>query len=259
MSFKNMLYEERDRIGIITLNRPEKRNAMGREFEQEISRCLSEAARTRSVKVIIVKANGPVFCSGHDKVEILHRPVGEVRDFFQTCIDLFMLMRSVPQPIIAQVHGIAMAGGCHFVAGCDLAVAAEKGAQFAMTGIKIGYNCSTPTVAVSRAIGSKKCLEMLFTGNFISATEALAYGLVNRVVPDERLGEETWNLATEISQYSLEVLGTSKEVFYQQRDMAERQAYVFAKEMMASQALWPEGIEGMTAFNEKRKPFWPER
>jgi enoyl-CoA hydratase/carnithine racemase len=128
-----------------------------------------------------------------------------------------------------------------------------------MTGVKIGYNCSTPTVAVSRAIGQKKCLEMLFTGNFISAREALAYGLVNRVVPDEKLEEETWNLAAEISQYSLEVLGTSKQVFYQQRDMAERQAYFFAKEMMASQALWPEAIEGMTAFNEKRRPLWPDR
>lgn len=259
MNYKYMLYEEKDRIGIITFNRPDKRNALGREFEQEIAHCLSEAARKRTTKVMIVKAKGPVFCSGHDKAEILHRPVGEVRDFFQTCIDLFILMRSVPQPIIAQVHGIAMAGGCHFVAGCDLAVAAENGAQFAMTGVKIGYNCSTPAVAVSRAIGAKKCLEMLFTGNFISAREALAYGLVNRVVPDERLEEETWGLAKEISQYSLEVLGTAKQVFYQQRDMAERQAYHYAKEMMASQALWPEAIEGMTAMNEKRTPVWPER
>ncbi|MDZ7696939.1 MAG: enoyl-CoA hydratase-related protein [Deltaproteobacteria bacterium] len=210
------------------------------------------------MKVIIIKAAGPVFCSGHDKNEILHQPITDVRQLFQTCIDFFDLMRSIPQPIIAQVHGIAMAGGCHLVAGCDLVVAAEKGAQFAMTGIKIGYNCSTPTVAVSRAIGQKKCLEMLFTGRLISAQEALTYGLVNRVVPDDQLEAETWSLATEIAQHSLTVLGISKQHFYQQIDMPERQAYHYAKELMSSQAVWPDGVEGMVAFNEKRPPVWEE-
>ena len=258
MGYKYILYEEKERIGIMTLNRPDKRNAMGKEFELEIASCLREARDKRNARVIIVKAVGPVFCSGHDKAEILHQPINDVRAFFQTCIDLFDLMRSIPQPIIAQVHGIAMAGGCHFVAGCDLAVAAEKNAQFAMTGMKIGYNCSTPTVAVSRAIGSKKCLEMLFTGNFISAREAMEYGLINRVVPDEKLEDETWALASEIAQHSLMVLGISKQHFYQQIDMPERQAYHYAKELMASQSVWPDGVEGMVSFNEKRQPIWPE-
>ncbi len=144
------------------------------------------------------------------------------------------------------------------VAGCDLVVAAEKEARFAMTGVKIGYNCSTPTVAVSRAIGQKRTLEMLFTGNFISAQQALEWGLVNRVVPDEQLEAETWKLAKEIAQYSLKVLGISKQHFYQQIELPERQAYHYAKELMASQALWPDAVEGFTASIEKREPVWKE-
>ncbi len=259
MAYKYILYEERERIGVLTLNRPEKRNALGKEAEEEMIACLTEAAKKKNAKVIIIKGAGPVFCSGHDKAEILGQELNSVRSLFQTCINLYLLMRSIAQPIIAQVHGIAMAGGCHLAAGCDLVVAAEKGAQFAMTGVKIGYNCSTPTVAVSRAIGQKRTLEMLFTGRFVSAREALEWGLANRVVPDEKLEEETWALAKEIAQYSIKVLGIGKQVYYQQIEMAEAQAYHYAKEMMASQALMPDAIEGMTAMNEKRQPVWVER
>ena len=258
MSYQHILYEEKERIGILTLNRPQKRNALGKEAELEMMDCFRRAAEVKKARVIIIKANGPIFCSGHDRLEVLNRPITDVRDLFQTCIDMYALMRAIPQPIIAQVHGIAMAGGCHLVAGCDLAVAAEKEAQFAMTGIKIGYNCSTPTVAVSRAIGQKRTLEMLFTGNFISAQTAQEWGLVNRVVPDGQLEEETWKLAKEIAQYSLKVLGISKQHFYQQIELPERQAYHYAKELMASQALWPDAVEGFTASIEKREPVWQE-
>ena len=161
-------------------------------------------------------------------------------------------------PIIAQVHGIAMAGGCHLAAACDLVVAAEKGAQFGMIGLKIGYNCSTPTVAVSRAVGQKKCLEMLFTGNLYSAQEALAMGLINRVVPDDNLEEETLALAQQIAKGSRVVLGISKQVYYGQIDMTEDQAYHYAKEMMAIGALLPDAVEGFTAAIERREPDFPE-
>jgi enoyl-CoA hydratase/carnithine racemase len=258
MSYQHILYEEKERIGILTLNRPEKRNALGREAELEMMDCFRKAAENRAVRVIILKAKGAIFCSGHDRLEVLNQPINNVRELFQTCIDLYALMRAIPQPIIAQVHGIAMAGGCHLAAGCDLVVAAEQGAQFAMTGAKIGYNCSTPTVAVSRAIGQKRTLEMIFTGNFISAARALDWGLVNRVVPDDQLEEETWKLAKEIAQYPLRVLGIGKQHFYNQIDMPERQAYHYAKELMASQALWPEAVEGFTASIEKREPNWEE-
>ena len=259
MAYQYILYEEKEQIGILTLNRPEKRNALGIQAELEMTHCLKVAGHEKTVRVIIIKAAGDLFCSGHDRLEILNQPINDVRRFFQTCIDMYDALRSIPQPVIAQVQGIAMAGGCHLVAGCDLAVAAEKKARFAMSGIKIGYNCSTPTVAVSRAIGSKRCLEMLFTGNFIGAQQALDWGLINRVVPDEKLEEETWKLAREIAQYSILVLGTAKQHYYQQIDMPERQAYHYAKELMASQAQWPDAIEGMTASIEKRQPEWKER
>jgi enoyl-CoA hydratase/carnithine racemase len=258
MEYKHILYEEKERVGLLTLNRPEKRNALGKEAELEMMDCFQKAAEERKARVIILKANGPIFCSGHDRMEVLNQPIGNVRELFQTCIDMYALMRAIPQPIIAQVHGIAMAGGCHLVAGCDLVMAAEKGAQFALTGVKIGYNCSTPTVAVSRAIGQKRTLEMLFTGNFINAQQAMEWGLVNRVVPDEQLETETWKLAKEIAQYSLKVLGISKQHFYQQIELPERQAYHYAKELMASQALWPDAVEGFTASIEKREPVWKE-
>jgi enoyl-CoA hydratase/carnithine racemase len=258
MAFQHILYEEKDKIGRLTLNRPQKRNALGREAEEEIIACLEDAAARHEVKVIIVGALGPVFCSGHDRAEILNVPLNDIRRLFNTSMKMMMVMRQVPQPIIAQVHGIAMAGGCHLAAACDLVVAAEEGARFGMTGLKIGYNCSTPTVAVSRCVGQKKCLEMLFTGRLYSAAEAREMGLVNQVVPDEKLEEETWNLATEIAEGSKLTLGISKMVYYAQIEMTEWQAYSYAKEMMASQALMPDAIEGFSASIAGRPPVWKE-
>lgn len=259
MAYENILYEEKERIGMLTLNRPDKRNALGIEAEREITACLKDAAERKHAKVIILKAAGDVFCSGHDRTEILRQDLNDVRRLFQTSIDMMMLIHAIPQPVIAQVQGIAMAGGCHLAAACDLIVAAEKGAQFAMTGAKIGYNCSTPTVAVSRAIGQKRTLEMLFTGRFVSAREALAWGLVNRVVPDERLDEETWSFAKEIAQYSLVILGLGKQAYYQQIEMPERQAYHYAKELMGANALMADAVEGMSASIEGREPVWIEQ
>lgn len=258
MSYKYILAEVKDRIGIITLNQPEKMNALGAAVELEITGCLQTWAKGKDVKVVILKANGKLFCSGHDRLEVLNGTPSSIRNLFQTSYDMMSCMRQVPMPIIAQVHGIAMAGGCHLVAGCDLVVAAENGAKFGMTGLKIGYNCSTPTVAVSRAVGQKKCLEMLFTGNLYSAQEALDMGLVNRVVPDEQLEQETFALAQEIAKGSRIVLGISKQVFYAQIEMTEDQAYHYAKEMMAIAALLPDAKEGFTAGIEKREPNFPE-
>ena len=258
MAYKYITSEVKDRIGILTLNRPDKMNGLGKEMEDEITDCLQTWGDGKEVKVVIIKGNGKVFCSGHDRNEVLHGTPSSIRGLFQTSYKMMSVMRQVPMPIIAQVHGIAMAGGCHLAAACDLVVAAEKGAQFGMTGIKIGYNCSTPTVAVSRAVGQKKCLEMLFTGNLYSAQEALAMGLINRVVPDDKLEEETWALAQQIAKGSRVVLGVAKQVYYGQIDMTEDQAYHYAKEMMAIGALLPDAVEGFTASIEKREPKFPE-
>lgn len=258
MSYQFILTEVKDRIGVITLNQPTKMNALGEAVELEITDRLQTWAKGKDVKVVILSANGRVFCSGHDRLEVRDGTPSSIRRLFQTSYQMMSCMRQVPMPIIAQVHGIAMAGGCHLVAGCDLVVAAREGAKFGMTGMKIGYNCSTPTVAVSRAVGQKKCMEMLLTGNLYSAQEALEMGLVNRVVPDDELETETLAWAREIARGSRVVLGISKQVFYAQIGMTEDQAYHYAKEMMAIAALLPDAQEGFSAGIEKREPNFPE-
>jgi enoyl-CoA hydratase/carnithine racemase len=173
-------------------------------------------------------------------------------------MDLMMLIQSISQPVIAQVKGIATAAGCQLVAASDLAVA-EEDALFATPGVKIGLFCPTPMVALSRAVGRKKALEMLLTGRFNSASEARDYGLINSVVPSARLEEETWELARDISQYSLITIGIGKSAFYQQVNMDDSQAYHYAKEVISSNAVMADAQEGMAAFLEKRKPVWKEK
>jgi enoyl-CoA hydratase/carnithine racemase len=260
MTYKNLLNEVEERIGIMTLNRPEKMNALSLQFiEEEIIDCLNNWAAGEEVKVVIIKANGKQFCSGHDINEILNAPPNNIRRLFQASYNLMTTIRTVPMPVVAQVHGAAVAAGCQLIAGCDLVTASENGAQFGMIGMNIGYNCTSPTVAVSRAVNQKKCLEMLFTGGLYSAAEALNMGLINRVIPDDKLEEETLAFAKEIVKGSRIVLGISKQAFYGQIEMTELQAYHYAKEMMAINALLPDAIEGMNAFKEKREPNFPEK
>jgi enoyl-CoA hydratase/carnithine racemase len=256
MSYESILYEEQDGIGILTLNMPEKRNALGVAAEKEITACLQDAAERHEVKVIILKANGPVFCAGHDRLEILNQPVSNIRRLFQTSYDLMRTIRSIPQCVIAEVHGIAMAGGCHLAAGCDLITAGAEKAQFGMTGLVYSYNCSTPTVAVSRCVGQKKCMEMLMTAKLYSASESREMGLVNWVFPDDELHEKTLEVAKDICKSSKFAIYQSKQVFYAQLEMTEDQAYMYAKEMMALQGISANATEGFTAFLAKRDAVW---
>jgi len=189
--------------------------------------------------------------------EILDTPLNDIRRLFQTCLDLMLLIHSIPQPVIGQVHGIATAAGCQLVAACDLVVAA-KDARFATPGVKIGLFCTTPMVALSRAVGRKKALEMVLTGEFISAQEAMSHGLINRVVSKESLKTETWALSQAIAQYSLVTLGVGKQAFYQQIEMGEKQAYQYGKEVISANAVMADAVEGMRAFFEKRTPVWKE-
>jgi len=260
MTYTSIRYEEnkKDFIGVMTLNRPDKRNALGREAEEEIIACLQDAAKRAEVKVIILKASGDVFCAGHDRLEIVRQPVADIRRLFQTSFNMMTSLRSIPQCVIAQVQGIAMAGGCHLAAGCDLITAGEDKAKFGMTGLIYSYNCSTPTVAVSRCVGQKKCMEMLMTANLYSAREAQAFGLVNKVFPDDTLEEETWKFAEDIAKSSKYAISMSKQVFYAQAEMTEWQAYHYAKEMMALAGVSVNATEGFTAFLEKREPQWDE-
>lgn len=258
MGYKYMTYEEKDEIGVLTLNRPDKRNALGMAFEEEIITCLKDAGERCDAKVIILKAAGDIFCAGHDRLEIVNRPLSEIRRLFQTSFNLMTAIRSAPQCIIAQVHGIAMAGGCHLVAGCDLITAGEEKAKFGMTGLIYSYNCTTPTVAVSRAVPPKKCLEMLMTADLYSARDAEAFHLVNRVFPDDKLDEMTLEFAKKITKTSKYAIYMSKQAFYAQLEMSEWQAYHYAKEMMAVAGVSKNATEGFTAFLEKREPTWDE-
>lgn len=256
MNYESILYEEQGDIGILTLNMPDTRNALGIAAEKEIIACLRDAAERHAVKVIILKANGPVFCAGHNRAEILNQPVGNIRRLFQTSYNLMTTLRSVPQCVIAEVHSIAMAGGCHLVAGCDLITAGAEKAQFGMTGLIYSYNCSTPTVAVSRCVGQKKCMEMLMTAKLYSAEESREMGLVNWVFPDDQLHEKTLEVAKDICKSSKFAIYQSKTVYYAQYEMTEYQAYMYAKEMMAVEGVSLNATEGFTAFLEKRDPVW---
>ena len=258
MSYKYIIYEEKESIGTLTLNRPDKRNALGREAEEEITACLEEVGKRAEAKVIILKAAGDIFCAGHDRMEILNQPLANIRRLFHTSFRMMMALRAAPQCIIAQVQGIAMAGGCHLAAACDMITAGKEKAKFGMTGLIYSYNCSTPTVAVSRAIPQKRCMEMLMTGRLLSAQEAYDFHLVNRVFPDDKLEEMTLEWAKEIARSSKYAIYMAKHVFYAQVEMTEWQAYHYAKEMMAMEGVSINSTEGFTAFIEKRDPAWDE-
>ncbi len=257
MADDTILYDEHAGIGRITLNRPDKRNALSLELLQAMGARLEEVVKRRSVKVLIVKGAGAHFSAGHDLNEVRSGDLQAIRSLFQTCLELMMRIQSVPQPVIAEVQGVATAAGCQLVAACDLAVAGES-ARFATPGVRIGLFCTTPMVPLSRNVGRKRALDMLLTGRFVSAREAFDYGLVNRVAPDERLGAETEALASEIAQYSLTTLGIGKRAFYTQVHMDDARAYQYAREVISSNALMPDALEGMSAFLEKRAPVWKD-
>jgi enoyl-CoA hydratase/carnithine racemase len=191
-------------------------------------------------------------------MEILNQPLANIRRLFHTSFRMMMALRAAPQCIIAQVQGIAMAGGCHLAAACDMITAGEEKGKFGMTGLIYSYNCSTPTVAVSRAIPQKRCMEMLMTGRLLSAQEAYDFHLVNRVFPDDKLDEMTLEWAKEIAGSSKYAIYMAKHVFYAQVEMTEWQAYHYAKEMMAMEGVSINSTEGFTAFIEKRDPVWDE-
>jgi enoyl-CoA hydratase/carnithine racemase len=242
-------------IATITLNRPERRNALSLELMRELIECLEHAGAQKDVRVVILAASGKVFCSGHDLSEMTGRTVNDYRRVFDVCTILMQTIQTIPQPVIARVHGIATAAGCQLVATCDLAVASEA-AAFATPGVKIGLFCTTPMVALTRAIGRKRAMEMLLTGKMVDAKTAEAWGLVNRVVPADELEAETGRLAADIAGASSFTVGLGKQAFYTQVDLDQPKAYAYAKEVMSMNALASDAQEGIGAFLEKRVPCW---
>jgi enoyl-CoA hydratase/carnithine racemase len=258
MSSSPLLTERDGPVLTISLNRPERRNALSLDLMQDLIAELKAASRSPEVRSIVLAATGKAFCSGHDLGEMRERDLAEYRHIFDVCSELMNLIQSIPQPVVARVQGIATAAGCQLVASCDLVIA-SKDATFATPGVKIGLFCSTPMVALTRAIGRKRALEMLLTGNPINADTAAEWGLVNRVVSSGELERSAKALACEIAQASRFTVGLGKQAFYAQIDLDQAKAYAYAKEVMSLNAAAEDAQEGMSAFLEKRNPCWVGR
>jgi len=243
-------------IATLTLNRPAQRNALSRALMTALQREIDAIGGDSRVKVVVITGAGPVFCAGHDLREMRANPGrAHYRALFRQCSDLMMSLTRLPQPVIARVHGIATAAGCQLVASCDLAIAADS-ARFATPGVNLGLFCSTPMVALTRAVSRKAAMEMLLTGDLVSAERARELGLVNRVVPVDRLDAEVTALARQIAGKSPLTLKIGKEAFYRQAELGMAAAYDYASEVMTTNMLARDAEEGIDAFLEKRAPTW---
>ena len=258
MIYRHILSDRDGATATITMNRPERRNALSEAHMRELIAALRAAGDDPETRAVILAAVGPVFSSGHDFADMVERDLDGMRRLLATCTELMLAVQRLPQPVVARVHALATAAGCQLVASCDLAVAAEE-ARFATPGGKGGWFCTTPMVAGARAIGRKRALEMLFTGDTIDAPTALAWGLVNRVVPRARLDEETEALARAASRGSRASKAVGTRAFYDTIDLDLEAAYAQACEVMATSAMTPDGREAMLSFVEKRPAVYPPR
>lgn len=251
-----LLRRDADGVAWLTLNRPAARNALSMAMMQALVDELAAIEQDRDVKVVVIAGAGPAFCAGHDLRELRANPErAAYQATFELCSRLMTAIVRLPKPVIARVHGVATAAGCQLVASCDLAVAAET-ARFATPGVNIGLFCSTPMVALSRAVGRKAAMEMLLTGELIDAARAYALGLVNRVVPEAELDATVSALAGQIVAKSPLTLAIGKEAFYRQAEMGLDDAYAYASEVMTRNMLARDAAEGIDAFLGKRQPIW---
>ncbi len=254
-AFRQVLLSAQGPVARLTLNRPEKRNALSLALMEEVITALRDVSARPDIRAVIVEGAGPAFSAGHDLAEMIGREEAFLRELFDVCTVMMESIHALSQPVIAKVHGVATAAGCQLVAACDLAVAAQ-GTRFATPGVKIGLFCSTPMVPVSRAVGRKRAMEMLLTGEPIDASTALAWGLVNQVVAAEALEPAVMRYVEAIARSSADTVATGKQAFYAQVDRSEHAAYEHCKAVMADNALAPDAQEGMSAFIGKRTPVW---
>ncbi len=245
-------------VTTLTLNRPAQFNAINGAMLRELQAALESIGRDDSVRVVVLAGAGRAFCPGHDLKEMLANSTEEfIGGLFRSCCEVMLALRRLPQPVIAKVHGIATAAGCQLVAAADMAVAAAD-ARFATSGINFGLFCATPGVPVSRNIATKRAFEMVMTGEFVDAPTALAWGLVNRVVPPDKLDAEVATLARVLMAKPHRVLAAGKKFFYEQLEENIVEAYAHASEVITRNMLGEEAQEGVGAFVEKRKPRWED-
>ena len=258
MPAKSLTLEMNGPIVVVTLNRPDRRNALSLDLMRDLIEALHGLEMNKAVQAIILAAAGPVFCSGHDLSEMVGRTKDEYTELFDTCTELTLKLQSIPQPIIAEVQGMATAAGCQLAAACDLVIASEQ-AAFATPGVRIGLFCSTPMVALTRAIGRKRAMQMLLTGEKIDSYTAADWGLVNTVVPTSELRTATLELAGRIAQASPFTVATGKQAYYAQIDLPQPAAYDLTKKVMTANAQACDAQEGITAFLSKRQAHWSGR
>ena len=255
MGFLTIRLERDGPLARVTLARPERRNALSLDCMRELIECFNAIGGDDKLRAVILAADGKAFCAGHDLSEMTSRSVGEYRTLFDVCSELMMKIQSIRQPVIAEIQGAATAAGCQLAASCDLAIASED-AWFATPGVKIGLFCTTPMVALTRAIGRKRAMEMLLTGMRVDAARAAEWGLINRAVPAAQLSGDVLALARQIIDASGFTVGLGKQAFYSQIDLDQPKAYAYAKEVMTMNALDGDAQEGIGAFLEKRAPCW---
>ena len=251
-----LLRDDADGICRLTLNRPAQRNALSLALMQAITAELDRIAKDRAVRVVILSGAGPAFCAGHDLKELRANPArGFYDQVFNLCSEVMLGLTRLPQPVIAQVHGIATAAGCQLVATCDLAIAAAD-VRFATPGVNIGLFCSTPMVALTRVVPRKQAMEMLLTGDMIDAATAVSVGLINRAVPVDLLTAEVNAFADKIAGKSPLILKIGKEAFYRQAELDLGAAYAYASKVMAENMMALDAAEGIDSFLGKRQPNW---
>jgi enoyl-CoA hydratase/carnithine racemase len=259
-----LLREDMGSIAILTLNRPEARNSLSEALLAALGDAFTEIAHEPKVRAVVLAANGPAFSAGHDLKEFkshrsdLDRGRAYFKYIMELCSTVMQQIVNLPQPVVAAVQGVATAAGCQLVASCDLAVASAA-AKFATPGVNVGLFCSTPMVALSRNVARKHAMEMLLTGDMISAEDALRIGLVNHVVAPETEREEALALGRKIGAKSAHVVKIGKEAFYRQVELGLKDAYRYAAEVMVENMLARDAEEGIDAFVEKRKPKWEDR
>jgi enoyl-CoA hydratase/carnithine racemase len=258
MNYEEILYTAEGPVGYLTLNNPSKINALSGKMIGEMIHLLTTLSTDESIKVLVIRAAGKHFCAGHDLSEMRDRGMADYKFIFDQCTRMMELIHSLPQPVIASVQGVATAAGCQLAAWCDLVIA-EEGARFATPGVKIGLFCTTPMVAITRAIGRKAAMEMLLTGRFFPASEAKELGLINRVVPAADLASETQKLALQIAEASRLVLTIGKQGFYAQVDQPDAAAMNFAKHTITLNLMSEDAQNGIAAFIEKKTPVWKNR
>ena len=254
-----LLRNDTEGICTLTLNRPDKRNPLSTQMLSALQNTLDDIANDKTVKVVILAAKGPVFCAGHDLKEMRENTkYNFIHELFLQCSRMMLTMTQLPQPIIAKVHGVATAAGCQLVASCDLAIAAES-AKFGTPGVTNGLFCSTPAVAVSRAVSSKHAMEMLLLGDLFSPEDALRFGLINRIVPVQKLDSTVLEYAESIASRSTLTMSMGKGAFYRQLDMELEEAYTYTSDVMARNMMERDAQEGIDAFLQKRHPKWTGR